>query len=90
MPKTIAEIHEIFRKEQIEMPLPKHYHLHILEQFQKGSCYIYCGKCEKTTLHDPLKIPKVVAKIDGKVVAFNIKYRCKECGNIVTFQRKII
>jgi len=72
--------------------LPKHYHNYLLDEFEKGTCYIYCAKCEKTTLHEPIKIRKdrYKIKLDGKVVAFMLKFRCKECGMIIAFKRKNI
>lgn len=69
---------------------PRHENSYLLEHFKKGSCYIYCGKCQKTTLHKPSKTERMKATINNKVVAVKVTFYCSECGNIVKFQEKKI
>lgn len=72
------------------MALPKNYHSKLLAEFKKGSCYIYCGKCAKVTLHRPDRKGSMIATIDGKTVVKKIKYFCKVCGHIVILKEKKI
>jgi len=69
---------------------PRHEHSYLLDQFKKGSCYVYCGRCQKTTVHKPVKTDRMKATIANKVVAVKVTFSCSECGNRVTFQEKKI
>lgn len=64
----------------------------IMKAFKKGAVYIFCDKCETTTLHMPIKQRKsrMIATIDDKIVALNLRFRCKRCGKIVQFKEKRI
>lgn len=69
---------------------PRHEHSYLLNQFKKGSCYIYCGRCQKVTLHKRVKTDRMKATINNKVVAVKVTFSCSECGNRVTFKEKKI
>lgn len=55
------------------------------------ACFIYCKKCQKVTLHECVRNKdRIVVKINGKIVAFKIKFKCQKCGQTVTFKQKAL
>jgi len=49
--------------------------------------YIWCPKCERTTLHESIKV-KVSKRKDVIMPRTEIHYKCRVCGNVQKFKVK--
>ena len=59
----------------------------LMELFKQGYVYIWCPKCETTTLHEPIKV-KVNKRKDVLMDRYEKRYKCTRCNNVQKFKVK--